>query len=655
MLLLATNQRRLAGLRRLVLGEARRSRRTKVLRAQQPKDHEHGADDVGNDGRNVESHGSEPSPLSEAQLASSTALNSRMTVTLIWPGKVISRRNDLRRCRPRAWRQPASLTALPRRRREPRARPARRRPRRCRESCAQCARSSASLAMWLSSVWRREPGRPPDMASAAATKWAYATGEWLVGVVRADGVGDDLALAKATGVVGTDDRVRSVELVGERLADVVQQRRPAGDLDVEAQLGGQHSAKEPRLHTVLPLILRVAGSEVEPADQLDDVGVRAVELQHGKTTLPEIDDLAIHLCGDFAGGLGEGIALQAPVVRSMRPTQRRATSRPTPSRPSMRMASPSSVKVRVTPETPSTSLRSSAVRQAGRRALLGQHDDRIEPAPNRNGRPCDRPKSPSGAWRRGQPPRPKHLRWRCARPAPPITRPPRSRRRPVACAACGAASWATRSSLGDAVARSRRPARPRDLCVSRSSLGQRALAIRQLLANLIERAPLFVGEHGPPGQRRFLLGQLDLARAQRAPRPRRASSALLPAPSPPPACAGSDPREPAAARIRSISLAAGAASLIESCPSLEGEPQARRKRQPRPPEAPLARPASALPDGQTQVGAQLEVLLRHAPLNQIPDLVAGIRASHARWARTGPAARQPRGRCTSRNPARVEV
>ena len=97
----------------------------------------------------------------------------------------------------------------------------------------------------------------------------------LVGVVGADGVGHDLRLAQAARVVGADDGVRAVELVGQRLADVVHQRRPPGQLRIEAQLVGHHAAEEAGLDRVLPLVLGVAGAVVEAADQPDDVGVRA--------------------------------------------------------------------------------------------------------------------------------------------------------------------------------------------------------------------------------------------------------------------------------------------------------------------------------------------------------------------------------------------
>ena len=54
---------------------------------------------------------------------------------------------------------------------------------------------------------------------------------WLDLVVMGlDRVGDGLALAVAAGQAGADQRMGALHLVVDRLADVVQQRRPPGDL-----------------------------------------------------------------------------------------------------------------------------------------------------------------------------------------------------------------------------------------------------------------------------------------------------------------------------------------------------------------------------------------------------------------------------------------
>jgi hypothetical protein len=105
-------------------------------------------------------------------------------------------------------------------------------------------------------------------------------------------------LAEAARVVGADHRVRALDLVGQRLADVVHQRRPPRDLHVEAHLGGHHAAEEGGLDGVLPLVLRVAGAVVEPPDELDDVGVGARDLELGEGAPAELDDLTVEVLAD---------------------------------------------------------------------------------------------------------------------------------------------------------------------------------------------------------------------------------------------------------------------------------------------------------------------------------------------------------------------
>ena len=56
-------------------------------------------------------------------------------------------------------------------------------------------------------------------------------------------VRDRLGLAVAAGDVGADQRVRALDLVAHRLADVVQERGPAGRLDRRAELGGDQSPR----------------------------------------------------------------------------------------------------------------------------------------------------------------------------------------------------------------------------------------------------------------------------------------------------------------------------------------------------------------------------------------------------------------------------
>jgi hypothetical protein len=62
-------------------------------------------------------------------------------------------------------------------------------------------------------------------------------------VVGLDGVHDVLVLAVAACDLGADDRVAALHLVGERLADVVQQRAALHQGRVQPQLARHHPAR----------------------------------------------------------------------------------------------------------------------------------------------------------------------------------------------------------------------------------------------------------------------------------------------------------------------------------------------------------------------------------------------------------------------------
>ena len=72
-----------------------------------------------------------------------------------------------------------------------------------------------------------------------------------------------------------DGGVRALDLVVDRLADVVEQAAHLGDLDVGADLGGDDRGQAAGLDDVVEHVLAVAGPELEPAEQLDDLGGQA--------------------------------------------------------------------------------------------------------------------------------------------------------------------------------------------------------------------------------------------------------------------------------------------------------------------------------------------------------------------------------------------
>ena len=96
-------------------------------------------------------------------------------------------------------------------------------------------------------------------------------------VVCGDGVDHLRRLAVLARDVGADDGVRALDLVGQRLADVVQQRGAARLLLVEAQLGRHGAADEGGFDRVHEHVLGVAVAVLQHAEQLDQLGMHAVD------------------------------------------------------------------------------------------------------------------------------------------------------------------------------------------------------------------------------------------------------------------------------------------------------------------------------------------------------------------------------------------
>ena len=76
-------------------------------------------------------------------------------------------------------------------------------------------------------------------------------------------------------ICGADGRVRALDLVVDGLADVVEQAAHLGDLDVGADLGRDDRGQVAGLDDVVEHVLAVARAELEPAEELDDLGGQA--------------------------------------------------------------------------------------------------------------------------------------------------------------------------------------------------------------------------------------------------------------------------------------------------------------------------------------------------------------------------------------------
>src|SRR5579872_5853484 len=69
--------------------------------------------------------------------------------------------------------------------------------------------------------------------------------------------------------------MRAFDLVGDALADVVQQTGPASHVDVGAELGSHHPAEMGNLDRMLEDVLPHAESEVQPAKSLDQIRIQS--------------------------------------------------------------------------------------------------------------------------------------------------------------------------------------------------------------------------------------------------------------------------------------------------------------------------------------------------------------------------------------------
>ncbi len=95
--------------------------------------------------------------------------------------------------------------------------------------------------------------------------------------------------------VHADLGVAPLHLVGQGLADVVQQARPPGQSHVRTHLRGQLPRQEGHLHGVLEDVLAVGSPELQPPQKLDQVRVQAVHPGFQGRPLPFLDDALLQL------------------------------------------------------------------------------------------------------------------------------------------------------------------------------------------------------------------------------------------------------------------------------------------------------------------------------------------------------------------------
>src|SRR5829696_7014782 len=132
-------------------------------------------------------------------------------------------------------------------------------------------------------------------------------------VVGLDGVDDLGPLLEPAGQLGPDDGVRPLDLVGEGLADVVQEPAALGQGHVHAELGGHDPGQVGGLDQVAEHVLAVGGPVLEPAQDADQLGVQVgdADLQAGVLAGPA--DLALDLLAGSVVGLLDAGRVDAAV------------------------------------------------------------------------------------------------------------------------------------------------------------------------------------------------------------------------------------------------------------------------------------------------------------------------------------------------------
>src|SRR3954471_10156879 len=114
-------------------------------------------------------------------------------------------------------------------------------------------------------------------------------------MMRLDRVDDGVALAVAARELSGDRGVRAFDLVGQRFAEVVQERGAARSLDAGAELRRHDSGEVHDLQRVLEDVLPVARPEAEPAENLDELLVDGAAIRLEDGLLPGMDDVLVDL------------------------------------------------------------------------------------------------------------------------------------------------------------------------------------------------------------------------------------------------------------------------------------------------------------------------------------------------------------------------
>ena len=111
--------------------------------------------------------------------------------------------------------------------------------------------------------------------------------------------------------------VTALLLVGQRLADVVEQAHALGELHVGLDLGRHHPRQPRDLLGVLQAVLAVGGAELHPADQLDQLGMQPVHAHLEAGLLALLLEVLLHLLLDLLDDLLDPGRMDAAVGQEL--------------------------------------------------------------------------------------------------------------------------------------------------------------------------------------------------------------------------------------------------------------------------------------------------------------------------------------------------
>ena len=132
-------------------------------------------------------------------------------------------------------------------------------------------------------------------------------------VVRLDRVHHVLGLAVPAGDLRPDQRVAALDLMGQRLADVVQHRAALHQHRVHAELAGHHAGDVGGLDQVLEHVLAVRGAVAEPAEQVGELGMQVGDGQVHERVLARLDAELLDLRLAPLVGLLDALRVDPPV------------------------------------------------------------------------------------------------------------------------------------------------------------------------------------------------------------------------------------------------------------------------------------------------------------------------------------------------------